>query len=208
MNFSRFISYRRKHLDFHLNKFSKLFKNKRVLEIGAEPLKRRGLFRPPSDIELWHTANINKKLKVDHVTDVMNLSIKDSIYNVVLCCEVLEYVDDPNKAIYEMIRVLNKGGTLIFSVPFVHALHGDYSDDKFRFTSSYLKKELNKKFKDINVMPMGGLFSVIYDLIYSYFNKKYYLYVLMTPLMILATFFDNPNDKITTGFFVVAKNKI
>jgi len=208
MSFNNFISFRRKHLDFYLNKFSKVFKNKGVLEIGAQPLSRRGMFRPPTNTKFWHTANINKKFKVDYVTDVMDLSIKNSIYDVVLSCEVLEYVDDPNKAISEMTRVLNKGGTLIFSVPFIHALHGDYSDDKFRFTSSYLKKELSEKFKDIIVIPMGGLYSSIYDLIYSYFNKRFYLFVLIMPLMILATFFDNPNNKITTGFFVVAKNKI
>ena len=46
-----------------------------------------------------------------------NLSFKDNSYDVVICSEVLEHVEDPEIALKELARVLKKGGKLAVSVP-------------------------------------------------------------------------------------------
>lgn len=47
--------------------------------------------------------------------DVYNLEFADSSFDLVLCTEVLEHLEDPKKAINEMKRVSKK--YLVFSVP-------------------------------------------------------------------------------------------
>jgi ubiquinone/menaquinone biosynthesis C-methylase UbiE len=46
-----------------------------------------------------------------------SLSYKNGAFDIVTAAGVLEYVDDDNKALGEILRVLKPGGTLIISVP-------------------------------------------------------------------------------------------
>ena len=59
----------------------------------------------------------NKSFCYFGVGDINNLCFKDSSYDVVICSEVLEHVDDPEKALDQIIRVLKPGGILAVSVP-------------------------------------------------------------------------------------------
>lgn len=45
------------------------------------------------------------------------LPFSDSTFDRVVCCEVLEHVDDPPQAVRELHRVLKPGGMLVASVP-------------------------------------------------------------------------------------------
>ena len=49
------------------------------------------------------------------------LSFEDSFFNKVICCEVLEHVDDKDRVLKELLRVLKKGGSLIITVPNMNA---------------------------------------------------------------------------------------
>lgn len=57
--------------------------------------------------------------------DVMDLSFEENSFDRVLSFDVLEHVPDPDRAFYELYRVLNPGGVLIFSVPFSYASKTD-----------------------------------------------------------------------------------
>ena len=59
----------------------------------------------------------NKSFCQFGVGDIDNLSFKDNSYDVVICSEVLEHVEDPEIALKELARVLKTGGKLAVSVP-------------------------------------------------------------------------------------------
>jgi SAM-dependent methyltransferase len=204
MKLNRIISYRRKYLDENLDKYKNLFSGKRVLEVGAEPAKRRGSFRPPVDAGVWHTLNRYESLGVDIVAELPDLPVGDKEYDVVLCTEVMEYLDDPAAALNEMTRILKSDGTLILTVPFIHPLHGDAEADKFRFTFSFIDQFVGVKFNQCRIIPMGGLCASIYDLIYIHYRKKIIVWLLLLPLALVVKFFDRSNTQNTTGFFIIA----
>jgi SAM-dependent methyltransferase len=201
---SRIISYRRKYLDAKLNKYKYLFRGKCVLEVGAEPSKRRGNFRPPTDAQLWHTLNRSGSLNVDIVAELPTLPVADKEYDVVLCTEVMEYLDDPVASLNEMIRILKDDGTLILTVPFIHPLHGDAEADKFRFTFSFIDNFFDTNFRNREVIPMGGVYASVYDLLYIHYRKTGIAWLLLSPLALIIKLFDRPNIQNTTGFFIIA----
>ena len=49
--------------------------------------------------------------------DVCKLPFENNIYDLVFCNHVLEHVQEDQKAMSELYRVLKKGGTLIAQVP-------------------------------------------------------------------------------------------
>lgn len=91
---------------------------------------------------------------VDFVGDAHDLSrFKDSVFEAVLCTEVLEHLHTPQKAIDEMRRVLAPGGTLILTTRFIFPLHnipGDY----FRFTR-YGLAHLLRDWKTVEIKEEG-----------------------------------------------------
>jgi GT2 family glycosyltransferase/ubiquinone/menaquinone biosynthesis C-methylase UbiE/glycosyltransferase involved in cell wall biosynthesis len=54
--------------------------------------------------------------------DVERLSFADASFDLVVSNDVLEHVDDPQRAAAEMLRVLRPGGVLLMTVPFHTAL--------------------------------------------------------------------------------------
>ena len=103
-----------------------------------------------------------------------------------------------------MTRILKNDGTIILTVPFIHPLHGDAEADKFRFTFSFINQFFDVNFNNCKVIPMGGLYAAVYDLIYIYYNKKIIAWLLLLPLALIVKLFDRSNIQNTTGFFIIA----
>ena len=51
------------------------------------------------------------------VSDIYSLPFKDNTYDSVICSEVLEHVESPEKSLEELIRVRKPGGVIALSVP-------------------------------------------------------------------------------------------
>lgn len=64
---------------------------------------------------------------VKHI-DVQNLPFDDNSFNLIICNHVLEHVYDEEKAMKEICRVLNRGGTAILQVPFSPVLERTISE--------------------------------------------------------------------------------
>jgi GT2 family glycosyltransferase/glycosyltransferase involved in cell wall biosynthesis/SAM-dependent methyltransferase len=60
--------------------------------------------------------------------DVERLSFGDTSFDLVVSNDVLEHVDDPQKALSEIFRVLRPGGVLLMTIPF----HTDLAKDRRR----------------------------------------------------------------------------
>lgn len=82
--------------------------------------------------------------------DAQNLRFTNNSFDIVTAIELLEHLDDDEKAIKEIYRVLKNNGTFIFTVP-AHELLWS-SDDilakhKRRYSKINLIHKLNKHFK-------------------------------------------------------------
>ena len=215
----RNLTLRRYYLDNCLNKC--VFYGK-VLDIGGKKTNKRGLFQPPvNKVECWQYVNIDKSTNPDYLCPADAINVQDSSFDIVILTEVLEHLEQPEKVIQETYRILKNGGKLIISMPFLYPIHGD-PDDFQRWTTTKIKQVLKQNNFHINSLePMGGLFSVYYDLLRTATGmasknrkalKNRILIKLVFPFLAqLSKLFDKYYDYkmfwITTGYFVVGKKE-
>jgi len=96
-----------------------------ILDVGCgegftlNRLKKQGIGKKLEGIEYLQAAiDLGKKtypdIKITKGT-IYELPYKDNSFDLVLCTEVLEHLEDPQKALKELVRVSNK--YLVISVP-------------------------------------------------------------------------------------------
>lgn len=113
------------------------------------------------------------------VADVSNLPMPDNSVSQIICDNVIEHVKDPGQVIKEIGRVLEKGGSAYFTVPFLYPFHSS-PDDFHRWTRSGFL-EMLKDFEIVEVGVRAGAFSAItvylcylFALLFSFGNKELY----------------------------------
>ena len=62
------------------------------------------------------SEELNKKIIVSQ-GDLTNIALEDNTIDIIVCSEVIEHIDDYQKALAELYRVLKPGGRMIFSMP-------------------------------------------------------------------------------------------
>jgi 2-polyprenyl-3-methyl-5-hydroxy-6-metoxy-1,4-benzoquinol methylase len=90
----------------------------------------------------------------DVIGSISKAPFPDATFDVVVCTEVLEHVQDIVSASKEMLRILKPGGTLLASAPFMYELHGEEYGDYWRIPRQgweYLLRD----FKSVTVTPYG-----------------------------------------------------
>lgn len=144
---------------------------------------------------------------VDVVGDAHNLPFKNEEFKVVICIEVLEHLHSPNKAVHEMQRVLEKGGTLILTTRFIFPLHGKCGD-YYRYTPDSLNFLLKDGWKVKKIIPEATPKNTMAILSQragyrsdSWLGKAFWFV-----LAALVHWFpyDNESYWITSGYYVVA----
>jgi SAM-dependent methyltransferase len=111
--------------------------SRRTLDIGAQNGPYAALF--PARIGL----DIKPGNGVRIIGDAQALGIRDNSVPVILCTEVLEHLPEPQRAIDEMYRVLEPGGTLLLTTRFLFPIH-DAPHDYFRYTKYGLRHLLRR----------------------------------------------------------------
>ena len=86
------------------------------------------LSSPPFLIKNIIYLNIDESSRPNILADICQIPLEAESIDKVLCCEVLEHLEEPQKAIKEIYRVLKQGGELILSVPFLFPIHADPHD--------------------------------------------------------------------------------
>jgi len=138
----------------------KLSINKLLLDAGSGPSPYKHYFRCKYEAtEIYSAPNI------DFVCSLDNIPRKDNTYDGILNTEVLEHVNNPEKVIGEMYRVLKKDGKLFMTVPQMYCIHQE-PYNFYYYTKYALSKILGAAgFEDIIIKPRGGYFIAVATMI-------------------------------------------
>lgn len=132
----------------------------------------------------------------DIVGDVHDLPLEDESVDAIICIAVLEHVEEPQKAVKEMYRVLKPGGYLYIYVPFLYYYHPmpGYYGDFYRFTYDGIKYMV-RDFKDVELQNVRGAFETVMNL-FPFFSKR------SGPFQVLDKLFGKLSSKQTSGYNV------
>jgi ubiquinone/menaquinone biosynthesis C-methylase UbiE len=138
-----------------------------------------------SNVDLFNYPNVNL------VCNIENLPLKDNSCDIILNIAVLEHVQNPEKIVAEIYRVLKKGGLVFSSFPFIQGYHASPFDFSRRTVEGI--KYLYKDFEPVEVKVAGGpasgflwIFQEFVALILSFGIKKIHNLVLV--FLMLITF--------------------
>lgn len=143
--------------------FSYRSSNRNILEIGGFISHPKKFLRPYNQ---YITININSRAHIQ--MDGHYLGFRSNFFDVVLIDQVLEHVQNPIKVLKESYRVLQSGGYIIVTVPFMLPIH-DSSSDYWRFSEDGLRIMLTEAgFHDIKTDSWGNKAAIIAYMKYSY----------------------------------------
>lgn len=189
----------------------KPFMRGKVLEIGAGHRPRRGSFHPPiKNCDDWLYLDINESRQPDVRATILSLPFQDSVFDTVVCLEVLEYVSDPTVAVNELARVVSRGGCVLLSAPFIHPV--DASNDYWRFTQHALKRLVEEAGLSVERVchqghRLGSVLGLLSQLVRDWQPCR--TRSVLTRLFTFLTRFDREatGRTYTTGFLIVATNR-
>lgn len=97
--------------------------------------------------------------------------IKNNMFDILICTEVLEHTKNPIDAIYELTRMLKPNGFLILSTPFNFRIHGPLPDN-FRFTEWFYKDILSYNYNIIEMTSLEDIERELCPINYFIVSKK------------------------------------
>ncbi len=107
-------------------------------------------FRKSKNIN-YTTADLESPI-ADVKTDIRDMSFEDNHFDAFICNHVMEHIDDEQKALKEVLRVLKPGAWAILQVPIDYSLEKTYEDN-----SIVDPKEREKHFGQYDHVRQYGL---------------------------------------------------
>jgi len=100
-------------------------KGKKFLEVGcgmgyfSEMAQKNGAIVTGIDVGKKLVEKSRQKVPNGKfiIASISNLPFKDETFDLILCTEVIEHVENQNKGLSEVFRVLKKGGYLVLTTP-------------------------------------------------------------------------------------------
>ncbi len=128
-----------------------------VLDVGCgnSPFK----FLLNSNVTKYHGIDIANADSFDYknpnitIFDGENIPFENSSFENIISTEVIEHIDNPEKIISEMHRVLVKGGNCIITLPWSARIH--FSPHDFCRYTPYKLSLMFKEFESIEILNRG-----------------------------------------------------
>lgn len=108
----------------------------------------------------------------DIVGDIHNLPFEDNSVDAIVCMAILEHVEEPQRAVKELYRVLKPGGYCFIYAPFLfyyHPMKGYYGD-YYRFTRQGMEY-MTRDFSQVEIQNVWGATASVMNL-FPFFSKK------------------------------------
>ena len=167
----------------------KFYSRGRLLDIGcgAKPYKESTKPYVTEHIGLDREDTPHNKENIDIFAEADNIPLPDNSFNTILATSIFEHVEEPDKAISEMYRILKKDGYCIVITPFMWHLH-EAPRDFYRYTKYGLEYLLKKhRFEIVSLRPIGG-FWITFGQQFLYHIQKYKRFsILKVFIIIFAT---------------------
>jgi SAM-dependent methyltransferase len=112
---------------------------------------------------------------VDDIGSAEALPYPNASFDLVLCTQVLEHLDQPLSALREVHRVLRPGGLALISTHGVHVFHPDPPSsgrDYWRWTHAGLERLIREAgdWTTVSVRPQGNVIACLVMLVLFYFD--------------------------------------
>lgn len=153
------------------------FNGKEVLDLGcgtgffSVALKNKGasLFCADTSQEALNMVR-SKGLENTFLAKAASLPFAGDKFDTVIALDVLEHLEDDQRAVCEIFRVLKPGGTLLVTVPALRVLYGP-QDKRIGHHRRYTKKMLKRLFTDFKISRI------------TFYNFFLFLPILLTRLL-------------------------
>jgi SAM-dependent methyltransferase len=193
--------------------FNKIKSNKKVLTIGAggEVNLLLNHYSKKNSFDLV-SFDIEKNRQPDLLGDICTFDFHEEKYDYVVIVEVLEHLHSPHLAISNIYSLLNQGGKIILTVPFIFPIH-ERPYDYYRYTK-YGLEFLFKDFKNLQIKERNSWLEAINVLFVRLVMDRNFTSRAFAPFFIILAYFNFPflwilskiirTDFITTGYLVTA----
>ena len=131
----------------------------RVLDVGCGEKPYLPYFATASE---YVGVDVDDGAQADLIGAAESLPVEDASFDLVLCIQVLEHVDDPARAVRELERAVRPGGRVLVATHGVYPYHPGPADH-WRWTHTGLAKLLedNGEWSSVEVLPGAGTASSV-----------------------------------------------
>ncbi len=89
------------------------------------------LFNNMENVDYYPVDIDSSKKEIRDVVDITDIPYEDNMFDFIMCTHVLEHVEDDNKAMKELYRVLKKGGNALINVPINDAYEHSFENPEY-----------------------------------------------------------------------------
>lgn len=213
--------------EFVLSAVNKTNSDGLVLDAGAGESRHKGLVKNRKYIaidaawgdEEWNYSNL------DVIGDLVRLPFSMDVFDCILCIQVLEHVNEPQKVLNELFRILKQGGIICLTAPQGAGVHQP-PNDYFRYTNYGLTYLFEKAgFEIMELKPICGYFGYLANrftvlpktLFWQIENKwlrvilfpfemvSYLIFVVLFPIILNTFDFLDRKQNYTLNYMALAK---
>lgn len=152
---------------------SREFITGKVLDVGAGEFTR---YRYLFNVSEYIRMDVVKSESADVVGSAEDIPFAENTFDAVVCTQVFEHLQNPDKAAGEIRRVLKPGGYCLLTAPQTNELHEE-PNDFYRYTNFGLTALFSRHgFRIADLKQRGGFFTLLSQMNIRYLIDKFNLY--------------------------------